>query len=207
MMRVLGRITSINVRKVLWALDELGESYEREDWGMPLRNPHEPEFLALNPNAQVPVVIEEDGPTLWESNAILIYLAQTRKALLPLEPHALGQSLQWLIWQATELNPPWMYAVHALARKTPGYDDQAKIAESIAGWTRRMAILEGELAQGRPFIAGESFSIADIALALSVHRWFITPFADKADLPSVAAYYDRMRAREAGARWMPDDTV
>ena len=58
MLVVLGRITSINVRKVLWALDELGLGYEREDWGLPLRDPRTPEFLALNPNGQVPVVIE-----------------------------------------------------------------------------------------------------------------------------------------------------
>ncbi|RYE58282.1 MAG: glutathione S-transferase, partial [Hyphomicrobiales bacterium] len=72
MVRVLGRVTSINVRKVLWALDELGETYQREDWGMPLRDPKVPEFLAVNPNGQVPVFIEADGSSLWESNAILL---------------------------------------------------------------------------------------------------------------------------------------
>jgi len=207
MVRVLGRITSINVRKVLWTLDELGETYSREDWGLPIRDPHEPTFLALNPNGQVPVFIEDDGLTLWESNAILIYLSQTRKSLLSGEPRTLGLTLQWLIWQATELNPPWGYAVNALARKTPGYDDPAKIAESIARWTRMMELLEAELEKGQAFIAGDSFSIADIALALSIHRWFITPFENKANLPRVTAYYDRLRAREAGARWMPDSMV
>jgi glutathione S-transferase len=80
---LLGRLTSINVRKVLWALDELGEPYERQDWGLPLRDPNVPEFLALNPNAQVPVLVDADGTTMWESNAILVYLAQTRGKLLP----------------------------------------------------------------------------------------------------------------------------
>lgn len=61
MVRVLGRVTSINVRKVLWALDELGISYEREDWGLPIRDPNVPEYLALNPNGTVPVLIEDDG--------------------------------------------------------------------------------------------------------------------------------------------------
>src|SRR5215217_8719303 len=194
MVRVLGRITSINVRKVLWALDELGEAYTREDWGLPIRDPHEPQFLALNPNAQVPVFIDDDGLTLWESNGILIYLTQTRKSLLSGDPRALGLSLQWLLWQATELNPPWGYAVNALARKTPGYTDPAKIAESIARWTSRMEILEAELAKGQEFIAGDSFSIADIVLALSIHRWFVTPFEGKANLPRISAYYDRLRA-------------
>src|SRR5690606_7513188 len=72
MIRVLGRLTSINVRKVVWALEELGVPFERTDWGLPFRDPREPEFLALNPNATVPVLIDADGTTMWESNAILL---------------------------------------------------------------------------------------------------------------------------------------
>jgi glutathione S-transferase len=206
MVRVLGRVTSVNVRKVLWALDELGISYEREDWGLPLRDPNDPVFLALNPNAQVPVFIEDDGSVLWESNAILIYLAQTRSALLPQAPRALGLALQWFTWQATELNPPWGYALNALVRKRPGYDDPAKIAESIATWTARMDLIEAELGKGNAFIAGDAFSIADIVLGLSIHRWFVMPF-DHKPMPRVQAYYERLKERPAGARWMPDDMI
>ena len=60
MLKVLGRVTSINVRKVLWALDELNLQYGREDWGLPIRDPKVPEFIALNPNAQIPVFIENE---------------------------------------------------------------------------------------------------------------------------------------------------
>ena len=204
MTRVLGRATSLNARKVLWTLDELGENYEREDWGMPLRDPNVPEFLALNPNGTVPVLIEDDGASLWESNAIMLYLAQTRGALLPGDRNELGLALQWLGWQASELNPPWSYAVMALLRKMPGFDDPTRIAESIQRWTGKMDILEAELAKGRPFIAGNSFTIADIALGLSCHRWFMTPFEKKA-MPASDAYYQRLRSRAAGAKWMPDD--
>lgn len=203
MLRVLGRMTSINVRKVLWTLDELGEVYEREDWGLPLRDPKVPQYLALNPNGTVPVLIESDGFSLWESNAIMVYLAQTRGALLPGDRNGLGLALQWLSWQASELNPPWMYALHALVRKTPGYEDKDKIAESLARWTAKMQILEAELKKGRPFIAGADFSLADIALGLSIHRWFQTPFAHP-DLPAVAAYYERLRARPSGLAFMPE---
>ena len=204
MTQVLGRVTSINVRKVLWALDELGETYKREDWGLPLRDPNVPEFLKLNPNGTVPVLIEDDGASLWESNAILIYLAQTRGKLLPVQSQEMGQALQWLGWQSSELNPAWGYAVQALLRKTPGYDDAGRIGESIQRWTGKMNILEAELAKGRPFIAGASFSIADIAVGLSCHRWFMTQF-DKKAMPASADYYQRLRSRGAGARWMPDD--
>ena len=203
MLKVLGRVTSINVRKVLWALDELSLAYEREDWGLPLRDPKVPEFLALNPNGQVPVLVENEF-VLWESNAILIYLAEREGALLPdhLEQRAL--TLQWLGWQASELNPPWGYALNALIRKTPGYDDPARIADSMARWTAKMEILEAQLSKGNTFV-GNGFTIADIALGLSVHRWMSVPAAKK-ELPAVAEYYERLMSREPGARWMGPET-
>jgi glutathione S-transferase len=204
MVRVLGRVTSINVRKVLWTLDELGESYQQEDWGLPIRDPKVPQFLALNPNGQVPVLIEDDGAVLWESNAIMVYLAQTRESLLPAGRHELGLALQWLGWQATELNASWAYVVPGLLRGLPGYDDPDQMAKAITRWTGTMRILEAELEKGRRYLAGEVFSIADIAIGLSCHRWFKTPF-EKADLPAVKAYYERVRSRQAGARWMPED--
>ncbi|GLQ08253.1 glutathione S-transferase [Devosia yakushimensis] len=203
-MKVLGRVTSINVRKVLWALDELGLGYEREDWGLPLRDPKVPEFLALNPNGQVPVLVENQF-VLWESNAILIYLAEREGKLLPRQLELRARALQWLVWQSTELNPPWGYAVNALIRKTPGYDDADKVAASIAGWSAKMDILEAQLARGQAFVAGDEFTIADIALALSVHRWMSLP-AEKKEFAAVADYYERMMAREAGARWMGPET-
>ena len=204
MLKVLGRVTSINVRKVLWALDELGLGYEREDWGMPLRDPKVPEFLALNPNGQVPVVIEGEF-VLWESNAILIYLAEREGQLLPEQLELRALTLQWLGWQASELNPPWGYAVNALIRKTPGYDDPARIADSMARWTAKMEILEAALAGAGTGYIGAGFSIADIALGLSVHRW-MSIRAEKKEFPAVAEYYERLMSREAGARWMGPET-
>jgi len=201
MLKVLGRVTSINVRKVLWALDELGLAYVREDWGMPLRDPKVPEFLALNPNGQVPVLVEKEF-VLWESNAILIYLALREGVLLPDQLEQRALALQWLGWQASELNPPWGYALNALIRKTPGYDDPARVAESMARWTAKMEILEAALAGGS---VGNGFTVADIALGLSVHRWMSMP-VEKKDLPAVADYYERLMSREAGARWMGPET-
>lgn len=204
MLKVLGRVTSINVRKVLWALDELGLAYAREDWGLPLRDPKVPEFLDLNPNGQVPVIIE-NGFVLWESNAILIYLAEREGALLPEQLELRALALQWLGWQATELNPPWGYALNALIRKTPGYDDPARIADSMARWTAKMDILEAALAGSNTGHIGAGFSIADIALGLSVHRWMAIPMEKKA-FPVIADYYERLLSREAGARWMGPET-
>jgi len=204
MLKVLGRITSINVRKVLWALDELGLEYTREDWGLPIRDPKVPEFLALNPNGQVPVLIENDF-VLWESNAILLFLAERESILIPDHLESRARCLQWLFWQATELNGPWGYAVNALIRKTPGYDDPDRIAESMRAWTAKMDILEAHLSGGAGFVAGGEFTIADIVVALSVHRWLRMPVEKKA-LPAVEAYYEVLKNRPAGARWMAIET-
>lgn len=207
MMRVLGRVTSINVRKVLWALDLLETDYEQEDWGLPLRDPKVPEFLSLNPNGTVPVLVDGDF-SMWESNAILVYLADRDggEKLLPSDPQARGRALQWLSWQVSDLNPVWMYAVYALLRRVPGYDEPKHIETSIQRWTARMAVLETELAKGGTFIGGADISAADIVLGLSCHRWFQTPF-DKAAFPAVEDYYQRLKAVGPGAVWMADEYV
>lgn len=202
--RVLGRVTSINVRKVLWVLDELGLDYEREDWGLPLRDPTEPEFLALNPNAQVPVLVS-DGFVLWESNAIMRYLAGRHGALLAQDAEGRALTDQWLYWQLGELNPQWGYAVGALLRRNPDYTDAGRIAASIGGWTKKLTILDRHLA-GRSTVVGDGFGIADIALALSTHRWLSTPIPERPSLPAVEAHYEMARARPAGARWMTMET-
>jgi glutathione S-transferase len=203
-LRVLGRVTSINVRKVLWAADELGVAWELESWGVPLRDPKVPEFLALNPNAQVPVIVD-GGLVLWESNAILRYLAEKHGGLLPADLAGRALVDQWLYWQLGELNPAWGYAVYALMRRNPAYSDKDRIAESVGRWTRMMRILDGRLQQHR-FVAGDSFTIADIAIALSTHRWVSTPVPDRATLPAVEAHYRLMQARPAGGKWMTAET-
>lgn len=200
-LRVLGRATSINVRKVLWALDEHGAAYEREDWGLPLRDPKVPEFLALNPNGQVPVLID-GGFVLWESHAILRYLSETRGgALLPADARERAIADQWLTWQATELNPQWGYAFRALVWKSPGYDNPGRIAESVSRWNGKMALLDQRLAATRAFAGGADFGLADISIGLSTHRWLMTPI-ERPSLPAVEDYYQRLRDRPAGDRWM-----
>jgi len=200
-LKVLGRSTSINVRKVLWMLGELGLSAEREDWGKPVRDPRVPEFMALNPNAQVPVLIE-DGFVLWESHAILRYLSESRGgALLPADRRERAIADQWLTWQATELNPAWGYAHMALGRRQPGYDDPARIAESAARWNAIMTILDARLRSTGGFVAGKAMTIADISLGLSAHRWLHTPMK-RPELAAVVAYHKRLSARPAASRWM-----
>lgn len=196
MLKILGRVTSINVRKVLWTADELGLAYQREDWGLPLRDPNTPDFRALNPNAQVPVIIDGDF-VLWESHAIIRYWAEREASkLLPRETRQRAIVEQWLGWQATDLNIAWRYAVAARVRKLPGYEDEARISESLKEWTGKMRVLDAQLGETGAHVAGADFSLADVALGLSVHRWFGGDF-ERPDLTHVSTYYERVRARPA----------
>jgi glutathione S-transferase len=205
MLKILGRTSSLNVRKVLWACDELGLAYEREDWGTGFASPRSPEFLALNPNGLVPVLIDEQG-ALYESNTICRYLAARfgHGHLLPVEPRPRAGVEQWMDWQATTLNPTWGYAFLALGRPTPGYDDPEKIAASAEAWNKAMAILDQRLEQTGAHVAGHDFTLADVVLGVSVHRWVRTPI-DHADLPAVRAYYARLKDRPEFGRWALDD--
>jgi glutathione S-transferase len=202
---ILGRITSINVRKVTWTADLIGLSYRTEVWGLPHRDPREAEFLKLNPNAQVPVILD-GGFVLWESGAIMRYLGRKhRSGLWPADMRERALVDQWLTWQGTELNPPWGYAVQALLRKNPAYTDRARIEDSIARWSTAMTILEAQLRQTGGFVANGRLSLADIALALSSHRWFSTPF-DRPALPAVQAHYQMLKATAEGAKYMGEGT-
>ena len=142
MLHVLGKIPSINVRKVLWLCTELNLPFEQEDWGSGFRTTNDPTYLALNPNALVPV-IKDDDFVLWESNTIIRYLANRYggDALYPAEPQARARVDQWIDWQAADLNRSWVGAFLGLVRKSPDHQDPAVIAQSIAGWTKLMTVL------------------------------------------------------------------
>lgn len=199
MLEILGRSASINVRKVLWTCAELDLEYRHEQWGSGDLSLQDPAFLRLNPNGLVPVIRDGDF-VLWESNSICRYLAAKarRTDLLPDQPGARGIVEQWMDWQATELNNAWRYAFMALVRKSPVHADASAIEASIRGWNRHMTILDAALERTGAFVAGATFTLADVVLGLSTHRWFMTPMQRPA-LASVAAYYDRLGQR-AGFR-------
>ena len=195
MLRILGKPTSINVRKVLWLCEELALPHALEPWGAGLRDTHEPGFLALNPNALVPVLVDGDA-VLWESNTICRYLAgkAARDDLLPREPLARARVEQWMDWQAGELNNAWRYAFMSLVRHSAAHADAQAVAASAIAWNHHMGILERQLERVGDFVAGDAFTLADIGIGLSVNRWFMTPI-ERPALPRVQAYYDRLATR------------
>jgi glutathione S-transferase len=199
-LRILGKASSINVRKVLWTCDEIGIAYEREDWGIGFASTKTPEFLAKNLNGLVPVIENEDG-ILWESNTICRYLAGKygRSDLLPADPWGRALVERWMDWQATELNNSWRYAFMGLARRSPDHQDPSLTAASITAWNGQMGILEKHLASSGPYVAGASFTLADIVIGLSVNRWQMTPM-ERPHYPAVAAYSERLSERPAYLR-------
>lgn len=197
MLRILGKASSINVRKVLWTCAELDVMFERENWGSGFQPTDSPEFLALNPNAMVPVLVDGDI-VLWESNTICRYLSARYGAgrLLPVGAVQRARVEQWMDWQATELNNAWRYAFMALVRASPAHRDAIEVAASVAQWNRCMGILERQLERTGAFVAGADFSLADIVIGLSVNRWLMTPI-ERPVLPAVDSYVARMRERQA----------
>ena len=197
MLTILGKSPSINVRKVLWTCAELKLPFNQEEFGAGAMAVNTPEFMALNPNAMVPVIRDGDF-VLWESNTICRYLAGKygRSDLLPVDPQARAKVEQWMDWQATELNNSWRYAFMALVRKSPAHADAQAIAASIQNWNRHMEILEAQLQKSAAFVTGTEFTLADIVLGLSTHRWFSMDM-ERSELPAVKAYYECLSVRAA----------
>jgi len=197
MLRIFGKSESINVRKVLWLCAEMELSYEQELWGQGYRSTWAPEFKLLNPNAMVPVIRDDDF-VLWESNTICRYLASHhgRTDLLPTEARGRARVEQWMDWQVAELNTAWRYAFMALVRHSPVHNDPAAIGQSVQAWNRHMGILEEQLTATGAYVVGSTFTLADIVIGLSTHRWLMAPI-DRPDLPAVTAYYERLSVRPA----------
>lgn len=151
-LRLLGRTSSINVRKVLWTLAELDVPFDHEDeWGTPARDLTSSAFKTLNPNSLVPV-LEDKEVVLWESNTICRYLASTydRQDLLPSSAAERAQVDMWMDWQATELNTAWRYAFMHLIRKDPAYADRSQVTKSVERANALMVMLDKHLESSGP---------------------------------------------------------
>lgn len=204
MLRLFGHAASINVRKVLWTCQELGLPVEREDWGGAHRSTSSPEFLARNPVGLIPV-IEDAGEVVWESNTIVRYLAASRGRddLLPSDAVGRARVERWMDWQASDFNNSWRYAFLALVRRRPDHQERAQIERSLAECARLVGILDGVLARGSGYVAVGGFSVADIVIGLSVHRWRSLP-AERPVLAHVERYYERLCEREGFRRFGRD---
>ena len=179
-LRILGKESSINVRKVLWTCREVGRDFVREDWGSGFQPVDTDTFRAMNPNAQVPVVQVADG-YLWESNSICRYLVRKHApghALYPADPRQEALCWQWSLWETDRLDRQIVDYVRNTVASKP---EERNAAVAEAAWKQvvpAFEVLEGALAK-TPWLAGSAFSIADLnvasalyrALSIDVSRW------------------------------------
>jgi glutathione S-transferase len=194
--RVWGRTSSSNVKKVLWLADEMGLAVERIDAGGKFGVVDTPAYKKLNPNSRVPTL--EDGDfVLWESNSIMRYLANQYggEAFYPAGHAARANIDRWLDWQLAMLNPVEGPVFLGTIRTPPEKHDRAALAAGVEKLAKQWAIVEAHLAS-RPYIAGDTFSIADIALAIFAHRFLRNPFITVPPLPNISAWHGRLRPRQ-----------
>ncbi len=197
-LRIWGRLSSINVKKVVWVAREMGVAFERIDAGGTFGVVKTPEFQRLNPNGLIPV-IEDDGFVLWESNAIVRYLA-AKHAFGTLYPEPLQERAdadRWMDWQQTTANRASRDAFLQLIRVAPENRNAELIAQSVAATDALMGILDAQLAD-RPFLCGEHFTMADIAVGVEAHRWYGLP-VKRTPRAHVERWFKQLRARPAAA--------
>lgn len=191
MPKLYGRASAPNVQKILWLAEELGLAFDRVDIGGPFGGLSDPAYLAKNPNGAIPTV-EVDGFVLWESNAILRYFARQypESELYPSGQRSAAMADQWLEWQNSALGLRIKGLMMALNK--PGTPPDA-VAAAMQEVARSAAILDGHLA-GSPYLAGDAFTIADIAVGIGIHRWLQAPI-ERPHLPSLQTWYGRIVAR------------
>ena len=199
MLRLWGRISSVNVQKVAWLVDELGIDCERIEAGGAFGVVATPEYRRMNPNGLVPV-IEDDGFVLWESNAIVRYLAAKHAAgtLWPDDLRLRADVDRWMDWQATTFTPAMRDAFLQLVRTPPEARNTARVEASREAGEKAAAVLDSHLA-GRGFVAGEAFSPADLVVGCAAPRRLNLPLA-RAARPQVERWYAGRRPRPGPAR-------
>ncbi len=193
-LKIWGRTNSINVQKVLWCCDELSLRYERIDAGGDFGVTREPEYLALNPNGLVPT-ISDNGFVLWESNAIVRYLAAKHGmgTLCPKDLAERADADRWMDWQMGTLWANFRPAFVGLVRTTPEKRDRAYIATAIRETAENLAILDAHLV-GRDYVTGLSLTMADIPLGVTAYRWFSLDI-ERPPMPNLEAWYGRLCAQ------------
>jgi glutathione S-transferase len=199
MLRIWGRQNSVNVKKALWAAEELGLKYERINAGLEHGVNKTPEYLEMNPTALVPT-IDDDGFKLWESHTIVRYLAAKHApgSLWPTDAAARADAERWMDWTHTfsrEFQRPVFWP---LVRTPPEKRDMKAIGEAVKKCAELLEIPEKTLSK-RPFLGGQQFTMGDIPLGCHVHLWMRLPIERPAQ-PGLKAWFERLCARDAYRR-------
>lgn len=198
MLTIWGRKTSSNVQAVMWCVAELGLPFTRHDVGHKYGGNDTPEFLAMNPNGTVPVLQDGDGEPIWETGAILRYLANryATPPFWPAELEARTQIDKWTEWAkiniAAGFTVPIFWQVVRTAAKNR---DETAIKRNLNALAKKLDIAEARLAS-HAFLAGDDFTLADIQFAHVLFRYFDIEI-DRPEHPALRRYYERMTKRPA----------
>jgi glutathione S-transferase len=195
MIRIWGRRNSLNVQKVMWLLGELRIEHEHVPAGGPFGMLSEPQFGALNPNRLVPVLQDENG-SIWESHAILRYLAARHGNVgwWPEDPFERSLADRWMDWCQSAWQPAFIGGVFWGYWRTPEPErDLVAIERAVDECARLISLLDEALA-GRPFLTGQQLSLADIPAGASMYRYFALPIR-RPSVPHVEAWHARLRER------------
>jgi glutathione S-transferase len=193
---IWGRANSVNVQKVLWCLSELDLAYERIDAGMAFGRNTEADYLAMNPNARVPTLVDGDF-VLWESNSIMRYLALAYRQDSPIYPQApkLRAGVdRWLDWTLSTMQPVDRPVFWALVRTPVEKRDMVAIQRDVDAEAVVWQVAEAQLATRR-FIEGDAFTLADIAIGAYARRWLGVEGVSKPKLPHLDRWYAQLAER------------
>lgn len=197
MLKIWGRINSSNVRKALWIAEELGLPYESLNAGGAFGINDQPEYLAKNPNGVVPMI--EDGEfVLWESNAIVRYLAAQYggdSALYPGNLQTRASADKWMDWTTSTLAGPFRPVFWGVLRTPAEQQDWVQINAAIKTVEKLLVIADQALAS-QPYLSGDEFGMGDIPLGCFAYAWFEMPI-ERVALPHLQAWYERLKQRPA----------
>jgi len=196
MLKVWGRRSSANVQKVMWLIGELELAHEHVLAGGPYGGLNDPTFRAMNPNGLVPV-IEDEGLVMWESNAVIRYIAARygKERFWPEESRARAPIDQWIDWAGSTFQPEMIGMFWSYWRTPENERNWDQIRAFSQRAERHLRILDAELTT-RPFIAGNSLTLADIASGVHLYRYF-TMGTEVAKIPHVEEWYQRLQQRPA----------
>ncbi len=200
---IWGRANSVNVQKVLWCLSELDLSYKRIEAGMAFGKNHEPDYLAMNPNARVPTLVDGDY-VLWESNSIMRYLVMAYGKRSPIYPEAPKRRAgvdRWLDWTLSTLQPVDRPVFWALVRTPPEQRDMVAIQKDVDAEAVVWRIVEKQI-ESRRFIEGDDFTLADIALGAYARRWLGVEGVAKPKLPHLERWFAQFASRSGFAKFI-----
>lgn len=198
MLTVWGRKTSSNVQALMWCIGELGLPYERHDAGHRYGGTGTPEFLAMNPNGTVPVLRDGDGEPLWETGAILRYLAARYGAapFWPADGPARARVDTWAEWAKINVAMGFTAPVFwRVVRTAPADRDPAAIDEAVGRLDAKLDIAEARLSR-HAFLAGDAFTLADVQFGHVLFRYFDIPIARR-HRPALRRYAEALATRPA----------